>query len=90
MTLLHFFSGFVFGCFTVAAIPYIYPSDNDNPYLCCCDGGEKVVFPFGKHKGLCVCELPTGYLNWLVKKNIIIRRDLQRHARVELNKRTVK
>jgi len=29
------------------------------------------VFPFGKHKGETLRELPSGYLNWLRDKGIM-------------------
>ena len=28
---------------------------------------EKII-PFGKHKGQCIADIPSGYLNWLLEQ----------------------
>lgn len=43
------------------------------------------VFPFGKHKGRRIQEIPTQYLEWIVRKKF--DQDIMHNTRVELAKR---
>ena len=46
-----------------------------------------IVMPFGKHKGVEVCDIPTSYLDWLIGQAWFITRftdlaeEIARHLR---------
>lgn len=46
------------------------------------EGGRlsDVVFTFGKHKGMRPCDVPEGYLRWLVQ-NVTLYGELDREVR---------
>ena len=44
------------------------------------DSGDK-IFPFGKHKGARLRDIPTGYLDWAL--GIDLRADIQAYLKTQ-------